>query len=63
MREEHSLSAGLRERGWAVAPGERFRVASAPAVRLGIATLRAREAPLLAADIAAAMGAEPARLG
>ena len=37
--EESAVTHGLAERGWAVAPGERFRVASPPGIRVTIATL------------------------
>ena len=37
--EESAVTHGLAERGWAVAAGERFRVASAPGIRVTIATL------------------------
>ena len=36
-RDRHD--SALLDRGWAVAPGERFRIASAPGIRIGIATL------------------------
>lgn len=61
--EEHALTSGLLTRGWAVAPGERFRLQSPPAIRIGIATLTEKEAPQLAADIAACMHEQPERLG
>jgi DNA-binding transcriptional MocR family regulator len=61
--EEHALTAGLLERGWAVAPGERFRLASPTAVRIGIATLSAPDARRLAADVASCLRGEPARMG
>jgi DNA-binding transcriptional MocR family regulator len=63
VREEHSLTSGLLERGWAVAPGERFRLASQSAVRIGVATLEEADARRLAADVAASLRAEPARMG
>jgi DNA-binding transcriptional MocR family regulator len=61
--EEHALTAGLLERGWAVAPGERFRLASPSAVRIGIATLSEQDTRRLAADITSCLRGEPARMG
>jgi hypothetical protein len=39
---------GLRDAGFCVAPGERFRLRSAPAVRVTVASLPEREAKALA---------------
>lgn len=39
VREESAVIHALADRGWAVAAGERFRVASPPAIRVTIATL------------------------
>ena len=39
VREESTVTHGLAERGWAVAAGERFRIASPPGIRVTIATL------------------------
>ena len=39
VREESSVTHALAERGWAVAAGERFRVASAPGIRVTTAAL------------------------
>lgn len=39
VREESVVTHGLAVRGWAVAAGERFRVASPPGIRVTIATL------------------------
>jgi DNA-binding transcriptional MocR family regulator len=50
--EDHAV-AGLLAAGWAVTPGARFRLASPPAIRVTIATLRPDEAARLAADLAA----------
>ncbi|MFG1811457.1 aminotransferase class I/II-fold pyridoxal phosphate-dependent enzyme [Streptomyces sp. NPDC049040] len=44
VSDETGAVAGLLQRGWAVAPGARFRVSSAPAVRLTVS-------PLARADI------------
>ena len=53
VREEHRVTHGLAERGWAVAPGERFRIASPPAIRVTTATLTPPDAERLADDLAA----------
>jgi DNA-binding transcriptional MocR family regulator len=52
--EAHTVAA-LLQRGWAVAPGARFRLESPPAVRVTTATLAPPEADRLAADIASAL--------
>ena len=53
VREEHRVTHGLAERGWAVAPGERFRVVSPPAIRVTTATLTPPDAERFAGDLAA----------
>ncbi len=49
----------LLEAGWAVAAGERFRLASGPAVRITTATLEPVDAERLADDLAGILS--PAR--
>ncbi len=49
---EGPVLRGLQQAGWAVQPGEAYRVASPPAVRVTIATLHTAEAPALAAALA-----------
>jgi DNA-binding transcriptional MocR family regulator len=62
--EEGAAVQALLESGWAVAAGERFRLESAPAIRVTIATLTPDEARALADDIADLLtpgsGASPA---
>lgn len=41
--------------GWAVLPGERFRLRSGPGIRVTVSTLEVAEAERLAADVAAAL--------
>ena len=41
VADETGTASALLDRGWAVAPGERFRIASPPGIRIGIATLTA----------------------
>lgn len=52
VADETSAVAGLLRRGWAVAPGGRFRIGSPPGVRVTVSTLAADELPRLAEDIA-----------
>jgi DNA-binding transcriptional MocR family regulator len=61
VADEAAVVAALADRGWAVAPGRRFRLQSPPAVRITVATLTLPEARQLAADIAEALDA-PARV-
>jgi DNA-binding transcriptional MocR family regulator len=55
VSDETATVAGLLQRGWAVAPGARFRVGSPPGVRVTVSTLAASELPRLAADVAAVL--------
>jgi DNA-binding transcriptional MocR family regulator len=55
VADEISVTSALLELGWAVAPGERFRIASSPGVRIGIATLTGAESARLARDLAACL--------
>lgn len=52
VREEGATVAFLAARGWAVRPGERYRIRSAPAVRVTVASLDARDSARLAQDVA-----------
>ena len=54
VREETVAVQHLAACGWAVAPGERFRMRSAPAIRVTTAALPIDRAAQLAADVAAA---------
>jgi len=56
-----AVTAALLDRGWAVAPGERFRTASPAAIRIGVATLTADETAQLAADLASVLRRRPQR--
>ncbi len=55
VNEERTSVARLLEAGWAVSPGERFRVASQPALRVTITTLQLEEVERFAADFAVAL--------
>jgi DNA-binding transcriptional MocR family regulator len=52
VADEPGMLTALLQRGWAVGPGERFRIASSPGIRIGTGTLTEPEAYRLAADIA-----------
>ena len=51
--EENAVVQGLREHGWAVAAGERYRIRTGPAIRVTIAQLLPAEAKRFANDLAA----------
>jgi DNA-binding transcriptional MocR family regulator len=61
VADEPAVTGALLERGWAVAPGERFRITSPPAIRVGTGTLTREEAGRLAADMAGALARRPRR--
>jgi DNA-binding transcriptional MocR family regulator len=61
VADEPAATTALLRRGWAVAPGERFRIASPPAIRIGTGTLTTDEASRLAADIADGLTSRPRR--
>ena len=52
VREEAHTVQALLEKGWAVMPGERFRLQSSPAIRVTTAAIAPREADRFAADLA-----------
>lgn len=53
--EETATVQALARCGWAVAPGERFRIASPPGIRVTTSALAPDDARRLAADLAAAL--------
>jgi hypothetical protein len=53
VREEAAAVESLLASGWAVQAGERFRLRSAPGLRITISTVQPDETPELAAAIAA----------
>jgi DNA-binding transcriptional MocR family regulator len=52
LREEAATTQLLLERGWAVSPGERYRFATPPGIRITTTALEAAEAGELAAALA-----------
>ena len=54
VTDEALVTQRLLEAGWAVLPGDRFRLRSRPAIRVTVSTLDAAEAEGLAGDIEAA---------
>jgi len=53
--DESAVTRRLLEAGWAVLPGERFRLRSRPAIRVTVSALDVADAAALAGDIEAAM--------
>jgi DNA-binding transcriptional MocR family regulator len=62
VSDEDGVASSLAEAGWAVAPGQRFRIAAPPGVRISFATLEADDAVSFAADFARALRHRPSRL-
>jgi DNA-binding transcriptional MocR family regulator len=60
--DEDGVASSLAEAGWAVAPGQRFRIAAPPGVRISFSTLEAADAASFAADFAGALRHRPSRL-
>ena len=54
--EEYPVAQSLRDLGWAVMPGERFRMESGPGIRIVTASLPEDKAPKLAEDLQAILG-------
>jgi DNA-binding transcriptional MocR family regulator len=52
---EDTVVAALLTDGWGVSAGQRFRIASPPAVRVNVARLSTRDAPALARSLATAL--------
>jgi DNA-binding transcriptional MocR family regulator len=55
VRDEAFAVQALAQRGWAVAPGARFRIRSPRAIRITTSALPVEDAPRLAADVADAL--------
>jgi len=55
VTDEGTVTRRLLEAGWAVLPGERFRLRSRPAIRVTVSALEVADAAALAGDLEAAM--------
>jgi len=62
VADEDGVASALAEAGWAVAPGQRFRVAAPPGVRICFARLAEADAPSFAAALARALRHRASRL-
>jgi len=62
VADEDGVAAALTAAGWAVAPGQRFRIAAPPGVRISFARLAEADAAPFAADFARALRHRPSRL-
>ena len=62
VSDEDGVASALAEAGWAVAPGQRFRIAAPPGIRISFAALEAADAASLAAEVARALRHRPSRL-
>jgi DNA-binding transcriptional MocR family regulator len=62
VSDEDGIASGLAEAGWAVAPGQRFRIAAPPGVRISFATLDQADAASFAADFGRALRHRASRL-
>ncbi len=62
VSDEDGVASALAEAGWAVAPGQRFRIAAPPGIRISFASLEAADAAAFAADAARALRHRPSRL-
>ena len=60
--DENGVASYLATAGWAVAPGQRFRIAAPPGVRISFATLDQADAAAFAADFARALRHRTSRL-
>jgi DNA-binding transcriptional MocR family regulator len=58
VSEELTVTQSMLDAGWALSAGARYRLRSAPAIRISIATLRPAEAELLAADLARSLATD-----
>ncbi|MEU6808896.1 aminotransferase class I/II-fold pyridoxal phosphate-dependent enzyme [Streptomyces sp. NPDC046831] len=61
--DESAVVNGLRSYGWWVAAGARFRLSSAPGVRISVAGLEPADAARLASDLATVLGESEATYG
>ncbi|MGA3146273.1 MAG: aminotransferase class I/II-fold pyridoxal phosphate-dependent enzyme [Acidimicrobiales bacterium] len=61
VSDEQAVVSGLLQRGWAVSPGDRFRITSPAGIRISISTLDAGESELLAEALSDCIGQRPVR--
>jgi DNA-binding transcriptional MocR family regulator len=62
VSDEDGVASSLAEAGWAVAPGQRFRIAAPPGVRISSARLEQADAASFAAEFARALRHPASRL-
>jgi DNA-binding transcriptional MocR family regulator len=62
VSDEDGVASSLAAAGWAVAPGQRFRIAAAPGVRISSARLEPADAAAFAAEFARALHHRVSRL-
>jgi DNA-binding transcriptional MocR family regulator len=62
VADEDGVASALAAAGWAVAPGQRFRIAAAPGIRVSFARLAETDAPSFAAGLAQALRHRASRL-
>jgi DNA-binding transcriptional MocR family regulator len=62
VADEDGVASALAAAGWAVAPGQRFRIAAPPGVRISFARLAAADAPAFAAGLARTLRHRASRL-
>ena len=62
VADEDGVASSLAAAGWAVAPGQRFRIAAPPGVRISFARLAEADAPSFAAEFARALRHRASRL-
>jgi DNA-binding transcriptional MocR family regulator len=60
--DEDGVASALARDGWAVSPGQRFRIAAPPGVRISFARLAPADAAPFAADFARALRHRASRL-
>jgi DNA-binding transcriptional MocR family regulator len=63
VTDEHAVVSGLLDEGIAVSPGERFRIDSAPGVRIAFASLKEVDAPAVAAAFGRVLSQRSVRAG
>lgn len=61
VSDETSVVTGLLSRGWAVAPGSRYRLAAEPGIRVTVSSMTAEQAEGFAKDLASSMAMTPGR--